>query len=253
MLGILQYRKIPMPEALLLDRPIADLVPTIGSESRLRRGVGRSWRLRLAGLLSLVLHAALLAGILLWFHGATRVADAPDQPATVELVLDHGAIRGLTPSSKSAPSADTAAPPVEHAQADEALPLPPVPPPAPPAERSQEAPQITIGGNDSDTNTFVTSFGPYVVPATVDARFHNRNPIYPAAAARLAEEGAVILLIHVSPEGLPSGVDIQETSGYPDLDQAASDAVNSWHFLPAVKDGKPIPFDMPLRIVFHLD
>jgi protein TonB len=142
---------------------------------------------------------------------------------------------------------------VEHAQADEALPSPPVPPPAPPAENSREAPQITIGGNNSDTNTFVTSFGPYVVPATVDSRYHNRNPIYPAAAARRAEEGTVMLLIHVSPDGLTSGVDIAETSGYPDLDQAASDAVSSWHFLPAVKDGKPMPFDMPLRIVFHLD
>jgi protein TonB len=61
------------------------------------------------------------------------------------------------------------------------------------------------------------------------------------------------LLIHVSREGLPSSIDIQETSGYPDLDQAASDAVSSWHFLPAVKDGKPISFDMPLRIVFQLE
>jgi protein TonB len=207
----------------------------------------------LAALLSLVLHAAVFAGLLLWFHRAPPVADAPDQPATVELVLDHNNVPGLTQSPQSAPHADTAAPPVENSQADEALPLPPEPPPAPPAERSVEAPQITIGGNDSDSNTFVTSFGPYVVPATVDSMYHNRNPIYPAAAARLAEEGAVVVLIHVSPEGLPSSVDIQETSGYPDLDQAASDAVSSWHFLPAVKDGKPIPFDMPLRIVFHLD
>lgn len=242
-----------MPEALLLDRPIADLVPTIGSENRSRRSVGRPSRLRLAGLLSLVLHAALLAGLVLWFHHAPPLADAPDQPATVQLVLDRDNIPGLTPSPKSAPHADTTAPPVENSQSDAALPLPPVPPPAPPAETSQEAPQITIGGNDSDTNTIVTSFGPYIVPASVDARYHNRNPIYPDAAALLAEQGAVILLIHVSPEGLPSGIDIEQSSGYADLDRAASDAVSSWHFLPAVKDGQPIPFDMPLRIVFQLD
>lgn len=228
-------------------------MPTIGPAIRSRRSVGRPSRLKLAGLLSLALHAALLSGFLLWFRRAMPVADAPDQPATVELVLDHDNVPGLTPSPKSAPHTDTATPPVEDSLSDDALPLPPVPPPAPSAERSQEAPQITIGGNDSDTNTIVTSFGPYVIPATVDAKYHNRNPIYPAAAARLAEEGAVILLIHVSPEGLPSSVDIQESSGYPDLDRSASDAVSSWHFLPAVKDGKPIPFDMPLRIVFHLD
>ncbi len=252
MLGFLQYQEIPMPEALLLDRPIADPVPTIRPANRSRRRGSRPSRLTLPGLLSLALHAALFAAILLWFHRARPVADAPDQPATVELVLDRDNVPGLTPTPKSAPHTDAAAPPVvEDSQADEALPSPQVP--APRSERSQEAPQITIGGNNSDTNTFVTSLGPYVVPATVDSRFHNRNPTYPAAAVRFAEEGAVILLIHVSPEGLPSSIDIQETSGYPDLDQAASDAVSSWHFLPAVKDGKPITFDMPLRIVFRLE
>ena len=239
-----------MPEALLLDRPVTGLVPTIRPDNRPRRGVSRPPRLTLPGLLSLALHAALFAAVLLWFHRARPVADAPDQPATVELVLNRDNVPGLTPTPKSAPHSETAAPPVQDTQAGEALPSPPVP--APPSERSQEAPQITIGGNNSDTNTFVTSLGPYVVPATVDSRFHNRNPTYPAAAARFAEEGAVILLIHVSREGLPSSIDIQETSGYPDLDQAASDAVSSWHFLPAVKDGKPVSFDMPLRIVFQL-
>lgn len=250
MLGFLQYREIPMPEALLLDRPIAGLV-TIRPYKRPRRGVRRPTRLTLPGLLSLALHAALLAGILLWFQRAKPVADAPDQPATVELVLNRNNVPGLTPQPKSAPHNDKAAPPVQASQADEALPSPRVP--APPSERSQEAPQITIGGNNSDTNTFVTSLGPYVVPATVDSLYHNRNPTYPAAAARYGEEGAVVLLIHVSREGLPSRIDIQETSGYPDLDQAASDAVSSWHFLPAMKDGKPTTFDMPLRIVFRLE
>jgi protein TonB len=251
MLGFLQYREIPMPEALLLDRPIADPVPRIRPDNRSRRRARRPSRLTWPGVLSLALHAALFAAILLWFQRARPVADAPDQPATVELVLDRDNVPGLTPTPKSAPHSDTAAPPVQDTQTGEALPSPRVA--APPSERSQEAPQIIIGGNNSDTNTFVTSFGPYVVPATVDSRFHNRNPTYPAGAARLAEEGAVTLLIHVSREGLPSSIDIQETSGYPDLDQAASDAVSSWHFLPAVKDGKPISFDMPLRIVFQLE
>ena len=35
--------------------------------------------------------------------------------------------------------------------------------------------------------------------------------------------------------------------------RAARDAVEGWHFLPAVKDGQPLPFDMQLRVMFHLD
>ena len=87
----------------------------------------------------------------------------------------------------------------------------------------------------------------------MDAKFHNQEPVYPAEAVRRAEQGAVILLIHVSPEGLPAGVDIVQSSGYALLDRAARDAVMGWHFVPAVQDGQPIPFDMTLRVVFNLD
>jgi periplasmic protein TonB len=70
---------------------------------------------------------------------------------------------------------------------------------------------------------------------------------------RRAEQGAVILLIHVSQEGLASAVDVLESSGHASLDRAARDAVATWHFLPAVKDGQPIPFDMPMRVTFQLE
>jgi protein TonB len=87
----------------------------------------------------------------------------------------------------------------------------------------------------------------------MDAKFHNQEPAYPPEAVRRAQQGAVILLIHVSPEGLASGVDVFRSSGFSLLDRAARDAVERWHFLPAVKDGVPIPFDMTLRVVFRLE
>jgi periplasmic protein TonB len=131
---------------------------------------------------------------------------------------------------------------------------PVAPPPraaAPPRQRPIEAPEINLGGTDSETNAIVS--GDHVVPASVDSKFHNKAPIYPPEAARRSEQGAVILLIHVSPDGLPAGVEVLQGSGYVLLDRAARDAVQAWHFLPAVKDGAPIPFDMKLRVVFHLD
>jgi protein TonB len=242
-----------MPGALNLDRPVTSLVPVIGADSRPQSTGGRSSRLKLAGLLSLTLHATVLMCLLSWFNRAPRIAEPPEHEVAVELVLDKANVPGLTPRPAPAPRTEPTQPAIEQSKADDVLPAPPPPPPAPPAEHPQEAPQITIGGNNSDTNTIVTSIGPYVIPASVDSKYHNRNPIYPAAAARLGEQGAVILLIHVSAEGLPTGIDIEQSSGYESLDQSARDAVSSWHFLPAVKDGQPIPFDMPLRIVFHLE
>jgi periplasmic protein TonB len=242
-----------MLTTLKLNPPVASLTPVIETDGRPRTTSGRSSRLKVAGLLSLTLHALVLMALLGLFNRAPRIPESPDREVAVELVLNKANVPGLTPAPQSAPRTEPASPATEQSQADEALPLPPTPPPAPPAEQPQEAPQITLGGNNSDTNTIVTSMGPYVIPASVDSKYHNRNPIYPESAVRLGETGAVILLIHVSAEGLPTSIDIAQSSGYGSLDQSAQDAVSSWHFLPAVKDGQPIPFDMPLRIVFHLD
>ncbi len=241
----------------------------LDARSRRRDADGRS-RLRLAAALSLGLHAVLLAGILLRFERAPRPVDATDTSGAVELVMIEQKGTGPTvvrpdpsppvavppPSPQPAPPVP---PPPDAATAEEALPLPtpPIPPsasptlpPQPPVEHAQEAPEINLGGNDSETNAIVT--GPNVIPASVDAKFRNREPIYPPEAVRQAEQGAVTLLIHVSPEGLPSEVDIEQSSGFMSLDGAARDAVMGWHFLPAVRDGQAIPFDMKLRVVFHL-
>jgi protein TonB len=118
-------------------------------------------------------------------------------------------------------------------------------------QHAPETPEITLSGNDAETNAIV--LGPQVIPARVDAKFRNREPVYPPLAALRAEQGAVTLLIHVSPDGLPTGVDIAQSSGFVLLDHAARDAVARWHFLPAVQDGQPIPFDMLFRVVFHLE
>ena len=131
-------------------------------------------------------------------------------------------------------------------------PDPPAPEPAaPPMQQAMQAPVINLPGNDSETNAIVT--GTHVVPASIDAKFRNREPVYPADAARRAEQGAVILLVHVSPQGLASSVDVMESSGHASLDGAARDAVSAWHFLPAVKDGQPIPFDFAIRVTFQLE
>ena len=118
-------------------------------------------------------------------------------------------------------------------------------------QHAANAPQINLGGTDSETNAIAS--GDHVVPARLDAKYHNKEPVYPVEAARRAQQGSVLLLIHVSPDGLTQSVDIEKSSGFELLDRSARDAVQSWHFLPAVKDGQPVPFDMPLRVLFHLD
>lgn len=236
-----------------------------------RSDADRRWRLKLAAALSLGLHALLLAGFLLWFQRAPQPVDATETSGAVELVMMEQKGTGPTvvrpepspPVAVPTPSPQPAPPvppPPDAATAEEALPLPtppmppsasPVVPPEPPVEHAQEAPEINLGGNNSETNAIVT--GPNVIPASVDAKYHNQEPDYPSEAVRRAEQGAVTLLIHVSAEGLAREVDIEQSSGFMSLDNAARGAVMGWHFLPAVRDGQAIPFEMQLRVVFHLN
>jgi periplasmic protein TonB len=217
---------------------------------------------------SICLHAALLVVLVLWFSDSQAPPKALGNEGAVELVLvEH---KGSGPPA--APVTPTPPAPVQgKLDQPEAPPNPPIPaedaeepvsPPAPPSTAPavastprppltlRQAPQISLGGNDE---TDAIALGPHVIPASVDAKYHNREPDYPPDAARRAQQGAVILLIHVSPDGLPSGVEVEQTSGFVSLDRAARDAVLTWHFLPAVRDGTPVAFDMAFRVVFHLE
>ena len=133
-----------------------------------------------------------------------------------------------------------------------AAPRPPSPTAAvPPAPNVDTTPRINLGGTDSLSNTLVQ--GDQVIPAGPDPKVHNREPIYPDAAVRRGQQGMVILVIHVTPDGLPSVVEVERSSGFQLLDRAAQEAVETWRFVPAVRDGQPIPSSMSLRINFQLD
>jgi len=226
---------------------------------------------------SLALHLLLLGGLGLWIGGKSGNQHDADQGVKVELVMLEKAGAGPpsspTPPTPPAPARaqpdETAArstqapwmqqplpPPPPDTPAAEALPLPPMTPPAqptaPPASFAAPlGPRRNVGGTDSPSNAVAR--GDNVIPAQADARYRNRPPVYPAEAQAKGQQGAVTLLIHVSPAGLPLGTEVIESSGFVVLDQAAREAVETWHFLPALRDGAPVAADMPLRVRFELD
>ena len=122
---------------------------------------------------------------------------------------------------------------------------------APPSPAVDNTPRVNLGGNDSLSNVLVE--GDQVIPAGPDPKVHNREPIYPDEAVRRGQQGIVVLVIQVSPEGLPSAVDVARSSGFNLLDRAAREAVQTWRFVPAVRDGQPVPSNMSLRVNFQLD
>jgi periplasmic protein TonB len=110
-------------------------------------------------------------------------------------------------------------------------------------------PVFDLGGTESESNAIV--LGERILPAMKDDKFRNRPPVYPVEAEIRGEHGSVVIVIHVSEHGVATGADVAESSGYDVLDQAAIVAVRKWHFHPAMREGQPIPLDMPFRVTFE--
>lgn len=74
-------------------------------------------------------------------------------------------------------------------------------------------------------------------PLKVDPRNALARPEYPPTSIRLNEQGKVLLLIYVLPDGSVGDVKVSRSSGYPRLDASAMrEAKRSWRFL-AAKSG----------------
>ncbi len=92
-----------------------------------------------------------------------------------------------------------------------------------------------------------------ISPPRFDAAYlHNPPPEYPLEARRLREQGTVLLRVDVSAEGGALLVSIDQSSGWPALDDAAARAVERWRFEPARRGREtfaawvlvPIEFDL---------
>jgi len=256
-------------------------------QSTVRRWLG--W----AGLASVLLHAAMFGALLWWMRAPRVVLHPIGRPATVQLVMsppgsDHNAPPTVTsakgPQNKpGAPQPAKPTPPKPKMIAVRKTPAatqrrvasqtprpapsevssqPPQPVEAAPAKTAPPATAVAaqpashsfamnLGAIESDTNAWVT--GNNVVPPSPDIKFHNRKPSYPTAAALRGEQGTVVLLVHVRPDGLVSGVEVERSSGYVRLDDSARDAVQNWHFLPSIENGQPIGSVVSVRIAYELD
>jgi protein TonB len=65
-------------------------------------------------------------------------------------------------------------------------------------------------------------------------------PTYPSSLLSKGIGGRVLVTCTVDAEGRVTGTSIKQSSGHPDLDKAAVNAVNKWKFKPATKGGRKI-------------
>ncbi|HEX7012825.1 MAG TPA: TonB family protein [Steroidobacteraceae bacterium] len=129
-----------------------------------------------------------------------------------------------------------------------------VPPPEPIAVVSQTAPLTTqvlteplpapaqgAGSNE-----------PVIVEPKIDPRIGLSTPAYPVSEIRAEHTGTVILSVEVLPNGRVGRVRIEQSSGYPRLDEAAAREARTWRLIPGTRDGTAVPMWKRIPIVFRL-
>ena len=90
-------------------------------------------------------------------------------------------------------------------------------------------------------------------PSSDAGFFSNPKPPYPAVSRRMAEEGTVLLLVHILADGRVDEVKLKRSSGFPRLDDSAMKTVRHWRYVPAKRNGKPIPYWYAQPIRFSLN
>ena len=84
---------------------------------------------------------------------------------------------------------------------------------------------------------------------------HLRNPAppYPMKARQLSQEGVVTLVVRIDASGHPTSVDLEQSSGFPLLDDSALKTVRRWRFRPARIGGMTVEsvVEVPIRFVLR--
>lgn len=173
------------------------------------------------------------------------------------------------PRPKVEPPAPKAPEPVKQPVVRRAEPAPaPAPPPLPAAAPTPDpiplAPEVApapIAPLPPNTAPVAMAPAPPAPPAPVrvelpssDADYlQNPKPAYPAISKRLGEQGKVVVRVLIGTDGTAQKAEIQQSSGFDRLDQAARTTVLKWRYVPGKRGGvaQAMWFNVPIHFVLE--
>lgn len=141
---------------------------------------------------------------------------------------------------------------------------PPRPKPKPPQAKPAAAPRPTTpaaltrapspdAGNAGVTQQQAAAASSLVV---FEGKPRFRSPptpaVYPPRSIALGQQGEVMVRVRLEPDGSAAEIMVWRSSKFPLLDRAALTAVRGWHFLPAMRNGRPVAAWVEIPVRFHL-
>jgi periplasmic protein TonB len=130
-------------------------------------------------------------------------------------------------------------------------------PTTPPEEVPAEPPSVVVTQPNSHANlgalvsrsADIPKYDPVVSEGvTPPVLVHRVLPAYPVGARLAGQAGSVVVNITIGEDGIPR--DLKLVSGQGPLAQAGIDAVQQWRYRPALLNGKAVPMQQQITIVF---
>jgi protein TonB len=120
------------------------------------------------------------------------------------------------------------------------------------AVASTETARPSKPGPESNQPTSESTPQSVTEPGFAAAYLHNPAPAYPAVALQRGWQGTVFLKVHVLANGHSDHIVIASSSGHESLDDAATEAVANWSFVPARRGEQAIDGWVRVPVDFKL-
>lgn len=122
------------------------------------------------------------------------------------------------------------------------------------AQSNSPQPSPVARPQESNNQSLSEQVNAPVSPPRHDVSYlNNPKPVYPLLSKRAGEEGLVLLRVLVSTDGLAEKVEINKSSGFSRLDEAARKTVLKWQFKPAQRGNTPIADWVQVPVNFNLN
>ncbi|MBI3329659.1 MAG: energy transducer TonB [Nitrospinae bacterium] len=89
----------------------------------------------------------------------------------------------------------------------------------------------------------------HLIPPRVS---HQVKPQYPLAARQRGVEGTVLLKAHITEGGMVQDIAVERSTGHPELDRSAMEALGRWRFEPARRGNTAMATWVLVPVTFEL-